>query len=194
MKDEKLWKFESDEIISRLRYCSVLNPGSNRTLTELISFHYPVNLFIDLSFFKNVMLSIEQSASSKTCDKVLFLSELLFKDPTIIGIQQYSEQLRNELLHLIDCEEILHSGSLLHRATLNIIVLSNAFNSLISVENYIEILNKSLSAFHRILESASGIYFEFGSIKIVESFINVSCCVFSIFPIFFFISINVTIN
>lgn len=174
MKHEKRWNFESDEIISRLKCCFTMDQGCNRTLIDLISYHYSISSFINCNLLNNVVRAAEQPAGSKTCDIVSNLSELLFKNSNINELREYIDQLKNELLVILDSQEVLHSELILHKVTLNIIILTNAFDSSSSVQNFQAIIYKSFITFKRLLDNSSATYCKFGFVKIVESFINVS--------------------
>lgn len=172
LKNENKWNFEGDEMISRLQLCLEKNQGCSSLLINLIRSHYPITYFVSIESFRDIVKSVEDEMTLQTYNKISNLSLLLFKIKDVDDLQEYVDVLTEELMFLIDIET-MHFNNNLHKATLRIIALVNAYEHSFLVKDYGLVICKCLATFKELLISSSNCS-EFGSVKILESFVNVS--------------------
>lgn len=174
LKSENMWYFEGDELLTRLNCCFMTNSKCNKTLVDLLVTHFPVGRFIDTEVLKINVTSADNEGTLQTYDKISNLSYLIFKSSDVEDLQVYVDVLREKILYMLDSQEITSCGKLLHMATLRIIILSDALGRSLFVKDFYQIIQKCLITFGKVLEIFSTNNSKFGSVKIVESFINVS--------------------
>lgn len=191
LKNENKWNFESDEIISRLQLCLEKNQGCSTFLIDVIRSHYPITYFVSIESFRNILKCVEDEMTLQTYNKISNLSLLLFKIQDVNNLQKYVDVLTEELMFLIVIETGKSTNNL-HKATLRLITLVNAYEHSFLVKEYGLVICKCLATFKEILLSSANCC-EFGSVKILESFVNVSFYVFILgfsYYYYFFVSTN----
>lgn len=186
MKVEKLWMFESAELITRLKFCFTKNHGCNKNLINLISKHYPIKCFIDIELMKKVLTSTVDEMTLESYDTISNLSLLLVNSYEAKGLQEYTDQLCRELLLRLDYRETILSEKLLHEATLNLLILANAFETSLLVHDFHIIISKCLGTIRKITTQNCSTFI---NVKIVETFINVRFHLYSCYRCFYLVLI-----